>query len=304
MNQLNYHHLRYFHAIAREGSLTRAAARLNVSQSALSIQLKKLEESLACFLFEREHKSLTLTEEGRMVMNYADSIFRTGEEMLATLQNRGGQYRRALRVGAVSTLSKNFQISFLRDAMDDTELEVIIYSASLRELVKQLKAHTVDIVLSNSAVPRETEPATHARLVAEQPVSLVAPRDYRLEGAFRFPEDLQRAPVVLPSRDSAIRSSFDIMMEQAGVAPLIAAEANDMAMLRLIAREVKAITLVPPIVVLDELRSGELKELCQVPTLRETFYAITADRRFPNPYVQRLLDLPWRGGLPSRPNGA
>lgn len=292
MHQLNYHHLRYFHAIAREGSLTKAADRLHVSQSSLSIQLKKLEGSLGCFLFEREHKSLLLTEEGRMVMNYADSIFRTGEEMLATLQNRGGQYRSVLRVGAVSTLSKNFQISFLKQALDDQELEVIIYSANLRELLKQLKAHTIDIVLSNSAVPRETEATTHTRLVAEQPVSLIASRDYKLNRAFRFPEDLQRAPVVLPSRDSSIRSSFDIMMEKAGVAPLIAAEANDMATLRLVAREVNAITLVPPIVVMDELQSGELRELCQVPTLRETFYAITADRRYPNPYVQNLLDGP------------
>lgn len=295
MHQLNYHHLRYFHAIAKEGVLTRAAERLSVSQSALSIQLKKLEESLGCFLFEREHKSLVLTEEGRVVMNYADSIFRAGEEMLATLQNRGGRYRSVLRVGAVATLSKNFQITFLQEALNDQELEVVIYSANLRELIAQLKAHTIDIVLSNSGVPRETEPETRTTLVAEQPVSLVAPRHYETNRTFSFPEGLQRAPVVLPSRESALRASFDIMMERAGVAPLIAAEANDMATLRLIAKEVNAITLVPPIVVLDELRSGELRELCQVPTLRETFYAITADRKFPNPYVARLLSKTWSG---------
>ncbi|MDQ8204222.1 LysR family transcriptional regulator [Pelagicoccus sp. SDUM812003] len=297
MTQLNYHHLRYFHAIAREGSLTKAADRLNVSQSALSIQLKKLEESLGCFLFEREHKTLSLTEEGRMVLNYADAIFRTGEEMLATLHNRGGHYRSVIRVGAVSTLSKNFQITFLSDALDDQEVEVVIYSANLQELIGQLKAHTLDIVLSNSAVPAEVEPMTRTQIVAEQAVSLIAPRDYEFKVDFRFPQDLQGAPVVLPSRESSLRSSFNLLLEKAGIVPLIAAEANDMATLRLIAREVNAITLVPPIVVLDELRSGELKELCQVPNLRETFYAITADRRFPNRYVQRLLDKPWQGGF-------
>jgi len=224
------------------------------------------------------------------VMSYADTIFRSGEDMMATLQNRGGRYRSVLRVGAVSTLSKNFQITFLREALDDQELEVIVHAASFRELINQLKGHTLDIVLSNSAVPRETDPSTITRLVDEQPVSLIGPRDFKTEGSFRFPDSLQGAPLALPSRESNLRSSFDIMMEQAGVAPLIAVEANDMAMLRLIAKETRTITLVPPIVVQDELESGELQELCRVPTLRETFYAITTERRFPNPYVSRLLE--------------
>lgn len=289
MSQLNYHHLRYFLAIAKEGNLTKAANRLNVSQSALSTQLKKLEESLGCPLFDREHKSLKLTEEGRMAMNYADTIFRSGEEMLATLRNRGGRYRNVLRVGAVATLSKNFQLSFLQEALDDQDLEVVIFSASMRELISQLKAHTVDLVLSNSAVPREIEPTTRSLLLAEQSVSLVARRNYAVLSRFEFPRDLEGVPLILPSSESGIRSSFDLLMERAGVPPLIAAEANDMAMLRLMAKETNAISLVPPIVVHDELESGELKEIYNIPSVRESFYAITIERRFPNPYLTHLL---------------
>lgn len=290
MNQLNYHHLRYFLAIAKEGNLTKAAKRLKVSQSALSVQLKKLEENLGCSLFDREHKSLLLTEEGRMVMNYAETIFRSGEEMLATLRNRGGRFKNVLRVGAVATLSKNFQLSFLQEALDDQELEVVIFSASMRELLGQLKAHSVDLVLSNSAVPREIEPSTRSILLAEQSVSLVAKRKYAVLSNFQFPRDLQGVPLVLPSVESGLRSSFDLLMEREGVSPLIAAEANDMAMLRLIARQTNAITLVPPIVVQDELESGELQEIYKIPSLRERFYAITTERRFPNPYLERLLE--------------
>lgn len=289
MSQLNYHHLRYFLAIAREGNLTRAAKRLSVSQSALSMQLKKLEESLGCFLFDREHKSLSLTEEGRMVMNYADTIFRSGEEMLATLRNRGGRYRNVLRVGAVSTLSKNFQISFLHEVLEDQEVEVVIYSASMRELISQLKAHSIDLVLSNSSVPSEIEPTTRSLLLAEQSVSLVARANYAVLSTFRFPQDLDGVPLILPSSESSIRSSFDLLLEREGVAPLIAAEANDMAMLRLMAKETNAVSVVPPIVVQDELESGELKEIYKIPSVRERFYAITTERRFPNPYLAKLL---------------
>lgn len=289
MNQLNYHHLRYFYAIGKEGNLTRAAERLNVAQSALSIQLKKLEESLECRLFDRQHKSLILTEEGRMVLNYANTIFKTGEEMLATLQNRGGRYRNILRVGAVSTLSKNFQLSFLREALDDTELEVIIHSASARELFAQLRAHTLDLVLSNSPVPRDTERQLHSQLVDDQAVSLIGQKSFKKRRTFRFPEDLRDVPMVLPSVESNVRARFDLVMERAGIAPLIAAEADDMAMLRLIARDTKAIALLPPVVVQDELKSGHLKELYQIPDIHETFYAVTATRRYPNPYLKTLL---------------
>jgi LysR family transcriptional activator of nhaA len=77
--QINFHHLRYFHAIAKEGSLTRAAKRLSLSQSALSVQLKRFEQSLGMAMFAREHKSLVLTEAGRLTLDHAESIFRLGD---------------------------------------------------------------------------------------------------------------------------------------------------------------------------------------------------------------------------------
>ena len=81
MSFLNYHHLRYFRAIATEGTLTRAAERLNISQSAMSIQLRSLEESIGQSLFHRRNKALILTEAGRIALEYAESIFRAGDEM-------------------------------------------------------------------------------------------------------------------------------------------------------------------------------------------------------------------------------
>lgn len=290
MSQLNYHHLRYFHAIVREGTLTRAAETLHVSQSALSIQLKKLEESLECALFDRKHKSLSLTEEGRIVFDYAETIFRTGEELMATLQNKNKRFRDVLRVGAVSTLSKNFQMAFLKEAFDDQNLEVVIQSGSLGELLDQLRAHTIDLVLSNTPIARDAERKLHSQLLDKQSVSIVGPKRFKKRTKFKFPEDLSDTPIVLPSMASNIRAGFDLAMERAGIAPLIAAEANDMAMMRLIARKTDAIALVPPVVVMDELQNGRLFELCKIPDIQEAFYAITSTRRYPNPYLKKLLE--------------
>lgn len=122
----------------------------------------------------------------------------------------------------------------------------------------------------------------------EQEATLVG-RPSRKHKKFRFPDDLRQTPIVLPGPESSLRESFDTLMEQAGIRPLIAAEVDDMAMLRLVARESKGVALVPPVVVKDELERGTLVQRARVTGLKETFYAVTASRRFGNPLLKTLL---------------
>ncbi len=288
MSFLNYHHLRYFRAIANESSLTRAAQRLNISQSALSIQLRSLEESLGQPLFHRRNKSLVLTEAGRIALDYAESIFRSGEEMLAVLNNQATGRRHVLRLGAVATLSRNFQVGLVRPLLGRTDVELVLHSGNLRDLLAQLRAHTLDVVLSNLPVRRDADSDWHSHLLDEQPVSLVGQRT-RQRKKFQFPEDLRATPLLLPSLDSNIRAAFDLILERAGIQPIIAAEVDDMAMLRLLACEGAGLALVPPVVVRGELDSGLLVERHRITGLHENFYAITPSRRFPNPVLREIL---------------
>lgn len=288
MAPLNYHHLRLFRAIAHEGSLTRAAEHLHLSQSALSVQLRKLEEQLGHALFERQGKRLALTEAGRIALDYADTVFQAGNEMLSTLQGRPRSSRQMLRVGALTTLSRNFQIEFLRPLVGRPDVELVVRSGTMRELLAGLEAHTIDLVLANAAVRRDARTALHSHLLDQQPVSLVG-RPRPNAAPFRFPEDLRTEPVLLPSLDSDIRVAFDRALALAGIRPIILAEVDDMAMLRLLARESDGVTLVPPIVVQDELRTGLLVERCRIPDVTESFYAVMQSRRFPNPLLSDLV---------------
>jgi LysR family transcriptional activator of nhaA len=285
---LNYHHLRYFRAVANAKNLTRAARILNISQSALSIQLRKLEESLGQQLFDREGKKLVLTETGHLTLSYAESIFRTGEELMDTLQHRTVGRRQILRIGAVATMSRNFQMEILRPLVSRMDVELVIRSGSLRDLLQQLEAHTLDFVFSNLPVPRDAHTRWHSHLLDQQPVSLVGRKRKRAK-RFRFPDDLKTIPVLLPGLESSLRAAFDLLMDQAGIRPIIAAEVDDMAMLRLLARESTALALVPRVVVKDELKSGILVERYRFPQIKKNLYAITPDRRFPNPLVKELL---------------
>jgi LysR family transcriptional activator of nhaA len=288
MARFNYKHLRYFWAVAHEGSLTRAAEHLSVSQSAVSVQIRKLEQRLGQTLFERQGRSLTLTEAGRITLDHADAIFATGDELVSTL-GETGRSRQVVRVGSLATLSRNFQIGFLRPMLRRADVEVVLRSGSAGDLLQALERLQLDLVLINRAPASDAATPFISHRVAGQQVSLIgAPAT--AEHAHGVADLLTRHPVIVPTRDNSIRTGFDALIDRLDVSPAIAAEVDDMAMIRLLAREGLGLAVVPPIVIKDELASGMLEEVAQLPDLVETFYAVTVARRFPNPRVRELLE--------------
>ena len=288
MSRLNFHHLHYFWAVAKEGNLTRAASRLNVSQSALSAQIKQLEEQLGQALFARVGRSLQLTEAGQLALGYADSIFAAGIELKALLSGLRKSERQVLRIGAVSTLSRNFQENFLRPLLMRSDVELVLQSGNLGDLLARLRVHSLDLILSNQRVHASTDNPWRCQRIARQPVSLVGkPRPKRK--AFRYPQELAEVPLLLPGRDNDIRAGFDLMCEQRGIRYSLRAEVDDMALLRLLARDSDSVALLPSVVVQDELRSGSLVEYSVVPGLFENFYAISIQRQFSPPLLKALL---------------
>ncbi|MFY8217084.1 MAG: LysR family transcriptional regulator [Chthoniobacterales bacterium] len=285
---LNYHHLRYFREIAAQTSIARAAQKLNISSPALSVQLKQLEDSLGHKLFERERRGLRLTETGRVALEYAEIIYSAGEELVDALEHRPHAGLQVLRVGAVSTLSRNFQLQFLQPALRSAQVEVVIRSGSLRELLVQLESHQIDVMLSNQSARQDTGTPWHSHLLDEQPVVLVGTPEWKAK-KLRFPQQFQDVPIILPSLESNTRADFDRLMHSAKIRPSIVAEVDDMAMLRLLALEGGALTLVPRVVVRDEIAGGELVVTHRIPQLRETFFAITPTRRYPNHWVAKLV---------------
>ena len=289
MTELNYHHLRYFWAVAHDGNLTRTAARLNLSQSALSVQIKKLEERLGNSLFERRSRALHLTEAGRIALDHADAIFATGSELMETLKHATAA-RRPLRVGALATLSRNFQIAFLLPLLGRTDVEVILRSGRVGELLQALEALQLDLVLVNHAPTRDASTPFVSHRIAEQGVSLAGVPG-RIGAGGTVAELLAAHPVILPPPESSVRIGFDAFAERLGSTFQVAAEVDDMAMMRLLAREDIGLAVVPPIVIRDELASGVLAEAAPLPGVTETFYAVTLMRRFPNPLLKHLLDI-------------
>lgn len=285
---LNLHHLRLFHAVARAGVLTQAAERLNLSQSALSTQIRALEASLGHALFERRGRRLILTEAGRIALEHAEAIFRTAEDLGATLRDTG-RPRRALRVGALATLSRNFQMQFLQPVIGRSDVEVVIRSGTQDDLLNGLEALALDVVLTNLAPAQDALSPWRVHRLDAQAVALIGTPSRRLAQNASLKTLLSTHPLIVPSRQSALRAGIDALLDRLNVTPRIAAEADDMAMIRLLVRADAGLAIIPPIVVRDELLAGNLITLAALEGLSETFFAVTRHRQFPNPLLAEVL---------------
>jgi LysR family transcriptional activator of nhaA len=277
LEQLNFHHLFYFWRVARAGHLTQVARELHVSQSALSSQIRQLEDRLGEPLFERTGRRLVLTEAGQLVLSYAENIFGLGQELLGRLRGHSeGQLR--LRLGSVSTLSRNYQENWIRPLLADPAVTLTLESGRLHDLLDRLLQHELDVVLANDQPPADPDRPLHCRFLGSQAISLVGPAAVWRGRQLRMPQDLDGLDLAVTGPRHALRAQFDALCVAAGVTPRLRAEVDDMAMLRLLARDSGWLTVLPEVVVQDELRSGLLVTVGRTDQLRENFYAITTRR--------------------------
>ena len=186
LQNLNFRHLFYFWTVAKEEHLTRSASKLYISQSALSSQIRKLEEQLGNDLFIRDGKKLVLTELGSVVLNYAEGIFALGNELISTVCTGSGQTIQQFRVGAVSTLSRNFQENFLLPLLEINNIQLILESRTLETLLDRLSMHKLDLVLSNQPVSANHSENWQCRRIARQSVCLVGSPRKRKKKRFKF----------------------------------------------------------------------------------------------------------------------
>ncbi len=288
MARINYHHLYYFWQVAKEGKLTQAADNLCLSQSALSTQIKQLEDRLNIHLFEKKGRNLQLTEQGQQVFSYAQEIFKKGEELEQQIERGFLAENQTIRIGILATMSRNFVEQFIAPLRNMDKVSYLLHSYGQANLLNELANHQLDIALTNMSVAGTDTQLWQAQLLSRQPVAVVGPPDLNLPD--RFNEKFGEHAWVLPLDGNPIRSAFDRFCAQYQFQPKVIAQTDDMAMLRLLARDNQAMTVLPEVVVQDELTDKRLVRYLTLPQSFENFYAITTKRQFPNPTIFRLID--------------
>lgn len=289
MNTLNYHHLKLFWAVAREGNLTRASANLGLTPQTVSMQIRDFEETIGEKLFKRSGRSLVLTDIGHLALQYANEIFALGQEFTETL--RGQPTGRPLRlvVGVASVLPKLIVHRLLEPAFDlGGPIRIVCREGPQEQLLADLTVHGLDVVLSDGPIPPAVKIRAYNHPLGTCGVAFMAHPDRAPGLREGFPTSLDGAPVLLPSENSVLRRELDGWFDAQRVIPVIAGEFDDSALLKVFGQAGVGFFAVPAVISEEVARQYAVQHIGTAEGMVEHFYAISVERRVRHPAVAAI----------------
>jgi LysR family transcriptional activator of nhaA len=297
MEWLNYHHLRYFWTVAKEGSLARAAAKLHVSQPSISEQIRELEEAFGEKLFRREGRSNKLTDAGQVVFGYAEEIFALGRELMNAVKQRPGAKTLRFYVGVVDSFPKLVTNEILSPVFAMPQaVHVVCREGKMEDLLAQLAAHRLDLVLSDEPAPSSANFKVFSHTLGESSVTLCAEAKLATKLKRDFPKSLNDAPALLPAENTALRRSLETWLRSHKVKPNLVAEFDDLALMKVMAAEGRGFIAVPTVALKEAVSRYQFRSIGQATTCRLQFHAITAERRIAHPAVALITGKRLAGG--------
>lgn len=291
MEFLNYHHLRYFWVAAKEGGLTRAAAKLRVSQPSICTQIRALEGALGAKLLRRTPRGLELTEAGQKVFSFAEEIFSLGEDLLNTMKRRPTARPLRVNIGITDSLPKLLTYGMLKPIFQLPQpVQASCLEGKVPDLLAQLGTYRLDVVLSDEPAPASSHFKTFNHLLGQCGVTFCA--EPKLAARLRqgFPASLRDAPALLPGPNSALRRSLEQWFRQQGIPPRLVAEFDDAALIKVAASDGLGFFALPSLVADEAVARYGLKIIGHAPRCIQRFYAITGERRLEHPAVVAITN--------------
>lgn len=289
MLPLNFHHLYYFYIIAKEGSVTGASQKLSISQSSLSMQLAKLEDTLGIKLFRRESKKIHLTEMGHHVLSYARQIFDTGQELADSLADRTIKGQIRLQIGVTSYVPKALVDALLKFLLARHRVYINLIERSMDTMIALLGDHKLDFVLSDLPHRSPAEYGFQNYLLAEIPVVLCASNSLARK-IKHIPRDLRTIPMILPTALSQTYHALQEYFLLQNIKPNIIAEIQDLELVRRLVLDGKGIAPINKMTALKAPGNARLKILSRPEhfNVKDRIYMITKERKHPHPMTREI----------------
>ena len=288
---VNYKHLHYFWVVAKEGSIARASERLHLTPQTISGQLSLLDEYLGISLFSRVGRNLALTETGRLVLSYADEIFSLGGELEELVHQLPASLPQTLRVGVVDVVPKSIAHRILAPALKMPEpVRMICRESSLDTLLSELAVHRLDLVLADRRIPSTVSTRGFSHKLGECAVSFFATEKLKKHLKGKFPQCLDRAPLLLPSSDNQLRSAIDQWLDKLRIYPRVVAEFDDSALMKVFGQEDAGIFIAPAAIEAEVESQYNAVCIGRADELKERFYAISVERRVLHPVVAAIME--------------
>lgn len=284
---INYQQLQYFREIAKAGSISLAAKKLLVSNPALSMQLKKLEENLGQKLFLRQKKKLILTDFGSYVLEYAEKIFTTGEELLSNINNHFND--RKISIGINSGLPKAITtkiVTFILKHHEGTKVQIT--EGDDTKLIKDLKTRDCDLIISNSFISSQQDQIKSTFLFGS-PLAFYGTKKFKKLHK-NFPRSLEGVPIILPSLHSNLRLLIDEWYLKNQIHYQVVIEIHDSASKKFIALEDTGIVVLPELGAEHFVASGDLIKIGDLSISEEYYASFRHDELVPNQVVNDIIE--------------
>ena len=289
--KINLKHLRYFWTVASIGSVSGAAEKLYLTPQTISGQIRELERQLGATLLVRDGRGLSLTDTGRLVLSYADEMFRLGLELQDLLDGRQPGTTLTLKVGIAMVVPKMVAYRVLEPVLQlPDSVRLICHEAPLVDLLSDLSVHKLDLVLADTQINPALNIRAYNHALGESAVSFLAAPALaeRFRGA--FPERLDGAPLLMPSHSSMLRGNLEAWFERLGLTPSVVAEFEDRALMKAFGERGTGIFTSPTAIEDDVLAKYGVEVIGRTDEIRERFYLISAERRIKHPAVSAITE--------------
>lgn len=289
MQRLNHHHLYVFWMFAKTSSFTKTAEALSIAQSAVTSQVKLLEETLRLNLIDRTNpRRPQISEDGRKVLEYADSIFESSRELINWATKGSLPNKRIIRIGAISGLSRNFQFEFIEPLIRELDVKFDITTGDQDNLVQMLAEHQLDVVLTSRNADPDHKTQLHSHVMTKSPLLFVIGKKNKLKEKKDLHSILQGHSLFIPGRHFEAKPELDAYLEKFN-GLRIAGEVDDIALLRILAIRSGSVVVMPEMGIRNDIESGDVKVLLKVAAVEQRFYAITRQKKEPNADIRLLI---------------
>ena len=216
--------LKAFLAIAEAKTFTAGAKVTNVTQAAISMQIRQLEDEVGLPLFTRTPRRVILTEAGEHLLERARSILREHDAALAELAELGGVEHGRLRIGSSSSTFATDQLPWILTELRKkyANAEINVSAGTSDRLVDKLTHGQIDIAFVS--MPVESALITTDKLFTDEIVAIASPSHPLAKKRSITPSALAEQPLILGERGGNTRRMIDDFFEEAGLRPNVIME--------------------------------------------------------------------------------
>ena len=286
---INYKHLHYFWAVAKDGGINRASERLHLTPQTISGQLKLLENVLGKALFSRVGRNLKLTATGRMVLSYAEEIFSLGSELEEMLGHFPDARPTVFRVGVAEVVPKSIACRLLSPALRLPEtVRIVCKEGAIDTLLSQLAIHKLDLVISDGPIPTDVNIIGFNHHLGDCGITFfcVARLARKLVG--KFPKNLNDEALLLPSEATLVQHRLVRWFDKLRIRPRIVGEFDDSALMKAFGQAGHGIFVAPTAIENEVEKQFGVISIGKTEVVREQFYAISVERKNSHPAVAAI----------------